>query len=106
MEAIWLIKLISGLFGDKLETTVIHCDNQSCLKLTENLVFHDRSKHIEMKYHYIRNMIQRSAIKLQYIAIVDQIADILTKLLPLTKFAYFRGKLVVVENVSFAETEC
>ena len=38
-EAVWLKKLVSGLFGDKLETTVVHCDNQSCIKLTENPLF-------------------------------------------------------------------
>ena len=59
-----------------------------------------------MKYHYIRDMVQRSAIKLQYIGIVDQVANILTKPLPLTKFAYFRGKLGVVENVSLVVREC
>jgi hypothetical protein len=52
-EAIWLKKLFYGLFGDKLETTVVHCDNQSCIKLTKYPIFHDRSKHIDMKYHYI-----------------------------------------------------
>jgi hypothetical protein len=51
-EAIWLKKLVSGLFGDKLEMMVVHCDSQGCIKLTENPVFHDRSKHIDMKYHY------------------------------------------------------
>ena len=49
-EVVWLRKLLSGLFQEKLETTVIHCDNQRCLKLIENPVFHDRSEHIEMKY--------------------------------------------------------
>jgi hypothetical protein len=38
-EAVWLRKLVSGLFGDKLETTVVHCDNQSCIKLIENRYF-------------------------------------------------------------------
>jgi hypothetical protein len=60
-EAVWLRKLLFGLFQERLETTVIHCDNQSCLKLTENSVFHDRSKHIEMKYHFVRDMVQRCA---------------------------------------------
>ena len=55
-EAIWLRKLLSGLFNLELETTVILCDNQSCIKMTENPVFHDRSKHIEIKYFYIRDM--------------------------------------------------
>ena len=47
-EAIWLRKLMSGLFNLELDTTVILCDNQSCIKMTENPVFHDRSKHIEI----------------------------------------------------------
>jgi hypothetical protein len=48
-EAIWLRKLLVGLFGHELRPTVIHCDNQSCIKLSDNPVFHDRSKHIEIK---------------------------------------------------------
>ena len=47
-EAIWLWKLMSGLFNIELDTTVILCDNQSCIYMTENPVFHDRSKHIEI----------------------------------------------------------
>lgn len=105
-EAVWLRKLISGLFGEKLESTIIHCDNQSCIKLTENPVFHDRSKHIDLKYHYIRDMVQRNVIKLKYIATDDQVADILTKPLQLAKFALFRDKLGVAENASLAEREC
>jgi len=105
-EAVWLRKLISGLFGEKLESTIIHCDNQSCIKLTENPVFHDRSKHIDLKYHYIRDMVQRNVIKLKYIATDDQVADILTKPLQLVKFALFRDKLGVAENASLAEREC
>jgi hypothetical protein len=66
-EAVWLQKLLSGLFGLKLEANYIWCDNQSCMKLSENLMFHDRSKHIEIKYHYIRDMVQRGAMRLQYV---------------------------------------
>jgi hypothetical protein len=74
--------MVSGLFGDKIEMMVVHCDNQSCIKLTENLIFHDRSKNIDMRYHYIRDLVQRKTVKLQYIATSEQVADILTK--PLT----------------------
>ena len=52
-EAVWLCKLLTGLFGDVLETTVIQCDNQSCVKLSKNHVFHDKLKHIETRYHYL-----------------------------------------------------
>ena len=51
-EAVWLRKLIYDLFGGKLDSTIIHYDNQSCIKLSENPMFHDRSKHIEMRYHF------------------------------------------------------
>ena len=63
-EAVWLRKLISDMFKGKLDSTIIHCDNQSCIKLSENLVFHDRSKHIEMRYHFIRDLVQRGDLKL------------------------------------------
>ena len=56
-EVLWLGKLLADLFGEKLDPTVIHCDIQSCINLLENPVFHDRSKHIEMKYHFIRDMV-------------------------------------------------
>ena len=49
----WLIKLLGGLFGENIEPTVIKCDNQSCINISENLMFHDKLKHIEMKYHFI-----------------------------------------------------
>jgi hypothetical protein len=92
------------LFGDRLETTVIHYDNQSCVKLTENPVFHDRSKHIDMRYHYIKDMVQRKIVKLQYKN--EQATDILTKPLPLKQFVHLRGKLGVAENDSLTEREC
>jgi hypothetical protein len=46
---------------------VILCDNQSYIKMIENPMFHDNSKHIEIQYHYIHDMVQRGAIKLQYV---------------------------------------
>jgi hypothetical protein len=52
-EAIWIRKLLKCLFDQKLEPTMIYCDNQSCIKLLENILFHDRSSHIEIIYHFI-----------------------------------------------------
>jgi hypothetical protein len=88
-EAIWLRKLLTGLFDLEMEATVILCDNQSCIKMTENPVFHDKSKHIEIRYHYIRDMVQRGAVKLQYVGTDEQVADVLTKPLSRVKFEYF-----------------
>ena len=65
--------------------------------MSENPVFHDKSKHIEIKYHYIRDMVQRGAVKLQYVATDDQIVDVLMKPLARVKFEYFREKLGVLQ---------
>ena len=60
-EAVWLQKMLSGLFDLQLEATWIYCNNRSCIKLSKNLVFHDKSKHIEIKYQYIRDMVEKGA---------------------------------------------
>jgi hypothetical protein len=105
-EVMWLRKLLSDLFIAELESTVIHCDNQSYIKLSENLVFHDSLKHIEMRYHYVRDMVQKNILSIQYVPMAEQTADILTKPLSLTKLMYFRDKLSVVEHASLVEREC
>ena len=66
-KAAWLHKLLAGLFNTEMDAIEIYCDNQSCIKLTENPVFHDKSKHIEKKFHYIWDMVQRGVVKLQYV---------------------------------------
>ena len=66
--------------------------------MTENLMFHDNSKHIEIRYHYIRDMVQRGAIKLQYVSTDEQVADVLTKPLSHVKFEHFQDKLGIVQK--------
>ena len=56
-------------------------------------MFHDKSKHIKFKYHYIRNMVQKGAVQLQYVATDEQIDDVLSKPLLRVKFEYFKDKL-------------
>eukprot|EP00253_Pinus_taeda_P010861 PITA_10861 len=105
-EAIWLRKLLYGLFDQELRKTVIHCDNQSCIKLTENPVLHDRSKHIDIIYHFIRDYVQKEAEKLEYISTDEQVADVLTKSLPRDKHVHFRDKMGVVKNTFLGKREC
>jgi hypothetical protein len=97
-EAIWLRKLLIDLFDLEMRANLILCENQSCIKMTENPVFHDRSKHIEIRYHYIPDMVQRGALKLQYISTDEQVADVLTKPLSHIKFEYFRDELGIVRK--------
>ena len=95
-KAVWLQKLPSDLFDLQLDVTCIFCDNQSCVKLSENPVFHDKSKHIEIKFHYIRDMVQIGVVKLQYVVMDEKIVDVLTKPLANVKFEYFRERVGVI----------
>jgi hypothetical protein len=69
-------------------------------------MFHDRSKHIEIRYHFIRDRVLKGAVKLQYIPTDVQLADILTKPLVKWKFVFFRNKLGVVENTFLTKSDC
>jgi hypothetical protein len=97
-EAIWMRKILVGLFASHLDPTVIHFDTQSCIKLSINHVFHDRSKNIDIWYHHIRYCVQRKIMLLQYIPTEDQDADILTKALTRRKFEYHRDRIGVEDN--------
>ena len=59
-EGMWRRKLLSGLFECELEATVVHYDNQSGIRLSENPVFHDQSKHIDIRYHFLRLCTKRN----------------------------------------------
>ena len=67
------------------------------MKLLENLVFHDKSKHIDVKFHYISDMVQRGAVKLQCVAMDKHIVGVLTNPLARVNFEYFREKLGVLQ---------
>ena len=95
---LWLQKLLLGLFDLELDATCIYCDNQSCIKLSENSVFHDQSKHINIKYHYICDMVEKGVARHQYVATDGKVADMLTNLLSKVKFKYFRDKLGVFQK--------
>ena len=69
-------------------------------------MFHNQSKHIEIKDHFIRDCVQRGVVKLQYISTDEQVADILTKFLPRRKHVFFRDKMGVVKNTFLNKREC
>jgi hypothetical protein len=78
-EAVWLHKLLADLFEHVLDSTIIHYGNQSCVKISDNPVFHDKLNHIEIKYHFIRDMVQRKEVLVQYLPTDEQVVDVLTK---------------------------
>ncbi|GLI60516.1 hypothetical protein VaNZ11_002522 [Volvox africanus] len=85
-EALWLRLLLSEL-GYSLRPTTINCDSQSAIKITKNPVISGKSKHIAVRYHMVREQVARGAVVMEDCRSDDMVADILTKPLPLEKFA-------------------
>ena len=76
---------------------VIYCDNMSSIQLARNPVFHARTKHIEVHYHFVREKVLVGEIDLAYVSTHEQIADIFTKALGAEKLQMFRSLLGVAE---------
>jgi hypothetical protein len=72
------------------DPTPIFCDNQSAISMSKNPVFHGRSKHIELRHNYIRDMVQKKEIYLEYIKTTEQPADVLTKAVSFEKLEQFK----------------
>lgn len=73
----------------------IWCDNISSISLASNPVFHARTKHLEVDYHYIREKVVRKEIDVNYVCTQDQLVDIFTKGLSTSRFQFLRDKLMV-----------
>ena len=69
---------------------VINCDNTSAINMSKNPIMHSRTKHIPIKYHYLREQVSQKAVKLEYIDTKEHIADIFTKPLPKEAFEPLR----------------
>jgi hypothetical protein len=96
-EVIWLQKLLSDL-GQLVDApVVIYCDNISSILLANNLVYHARTKHIEVHYHFIREKVITKEIDLIHVSTENQVADIFTKALGTDKLRKFRKMLSVLE---------
>jgi hypothetical protein len=81
-----------------MQPTTLHYDNQSAIKMTKNLIYHMKTKHVEIQHHYIREQMQNKERELIYYTWQDQVVDIFTKALKREKFENFQEMLGVVEN--------
>ncbi|KAL8145756.1 hypothetical protein AgCh_003778 [Apium graveolens] len=98
-QAIWLRKLLSQVTDEYIEPVIIYIDNMSAIDLVKNPMFHGRSKHIDIRYHFIREYIERGEIIVQHVSTVNQKANILTKALTTVKFERMRRLLGVQELI-------
>eukprot|EP00253_Pinus_taeda_P025505 PITA_25505 len=105
-EAIWMRKILVGLFGQQMDLAMIYCDSQSCIELSENLVFRNWSKNIDIRYHHLIDCVLRLIMLLDYIPTEEKDADILTKALLRCKFKFHRDRIEVVDNPFLVERGC
>ena len=96
-EVAWLCKLLDDLGLQVDRKVVIYCDNLSSIQLARNPVYHARTKHIEVHYHFIRERVLAGDIDLVYVSTEEQVADIFTKALGAEKLRRFRTMLGVRE---------
>ena len=100
-EATWLRKLMENLHNSQVEPITIYEDNQSAICIARNPHCHNKTKHVDIKYHYIRDKVQDATIELQYCPTNNMIADILTKGLTYDRFARLRTLSGVKEQSDF-----
>ncbi|KAD5507415.1 hypothetical protein E3N88_15118 [Mikania micrantha] len=81
-QALWLQGLLSELTREKTNKVTLRVDNKSAILLMKNPVFHGRSKHINTRYHFIRECIENDQIQVENVSGELQKVDILTKALP------------------------
>ena len=99
-------KILVGLFGQMMDPRVIYCDNQICIKLSESPDFHDRSKHIDIRYHHLPECVVKRIMLLLYVLTKEQDADILTKALSKCTFEFHKDNIGVIDNPFLVEREC
>eukprot|EP00253_Pinus_taeda_P015728 PITA_15728 len=96
-QAVWMRRMLRSLGQEQAKTTVIFCDNSSAITLSKNLVFHKRTKHIDIRFHYIRELVSNGEIVLEHCRTQEQVADILTKPLDQKSFEFLRKCLGINE---------
>ena len=79
---LWMKKTLTDIKVEYDEPIPIYCDNTSATSVSKNLVMHSKSKHIPIKYHFLREQVAEKNIRVEYVGTTEQVEDIFTKPLP------------------------
>jgi hypothetical protein len=101
-QLLWITYTMSD-FGEEYTHVPLQCDSTSAISVAKNPVLHSKTKHIEVRYHFLRDIIEEGKITLIHVPTHDQLADIFTKPLDQATFTCLRGELVCV---CFLELVC
>jgi hypothetical protein len=82
-------------FGVSFERVPLMCDNTSPISVAKNPIFHKKMRHVERRYHFLRDHVEKGDIEMMYIDTEKQLADIFTKPLDSSRFAILRGEIGV-----------
>ena len=96
-QLIWMKRILKRIGYAGSSSPVIFCDNSSAIKLSKNPVMHGKSKHIDVRFHFLRDLVNEGEVQLKFCGTRDQVADIFTKPLKLEAFEDFRSKLGVCD---------
>lgn len=103
-ECVWLIQLLKDLRQPVDYSVELYCDNLSAIRLAENPVFHARTKHVEVHYHFIREKVLQGDINMMHVNTDEQVADIFTKSLHGNKVEEFRKRLGMTTRTAIRES--
>jgi hypothetical protein len=92
-EAMWLRTFVSGITRQESGPLTIMGDNQGAIALAKDNKFHSRTKHIDLRYHFIHEVVEDGKVKMKYIPTAENFSDIFTKALAKPKFTQFVGML-------------
>jgi hypothetical protein len=94
-EAIWLQRLCSCI-GLVQQDVRIDCDSHSAIFLAKNLTYHSKTKHIDIQYHFVRDMVEENKVLLMKMDILKNVVDSLTKSVSIKNFSWCRGSMGIV----------
>ena len=101
-EALWLKGLATEM-GCKQEAVKVYCDSQSALLLAQNSVYHARTKHIDIRYHRVRELVEEGEVELEKVYTKENLADALTKVLPRVSFHKCMGLMQLIDKMELTE---